>query len=210
MPKNKPRRIEVWGLTGGIASGKSTVARIFNEMGIAIIDADQIARDLSQPGGGAYDLIVKRFGVIDRSALRKIVFSDPAARRDLEAILHPLIQAESVKRMQLLAQATPERTPERILPVIYEATLLVETGRYKDFDGLMVVEAPRADRVERVTARDKISAELANQIIDSQASDSERRAVAQAVFDNSGDNSGDLEALRRQVAGFIDKWGWKV
>src|SRR5271167_754127 len=91
--------IEVWGLTGGIASGKSSVARFLEKAGLYIIDADQLARDLSKEGGKAHPLIVKRFGTADRAKIRETVFNDPKARKDLEAILHPLIGEESRKRM---------------------------------------------------------------------------------------------------------------
>src|SRR5690606_18150449 len=123
--------IQIWGLTGGIASGKSTVARIFAENGIGVLDADALTRELSAPGGAAHAAIEKRFGTADRSRLREMVFRDPQARKDLEGILHPLIRLESERRIRdALSErmAKGERLPLRM---IYEATLLVETGRHK-------------------------------------------------------------------------------
>ena len=107
-------RKRVWGLTGGIASGKSTVARIFEELGVPVIDADEIARGLSQPGGAAHAAVLSRFGTADREKLHGIVFSDPKARGDLEAILHPLIREESARRLSALSNHAL---------VLYEAVL---------------------------------------------------------------------------------------
>lgn len=169
--KNKP----VWGLTGGIASGKSLVARFFEEEGWTVVDADQVSRDLSSPGGAAEPAIRARFGTTDRSELRQKIFSDPLARRDLEAILHPLIRMESLGRM---------RASDR--PVIYEAALLVERGRHRDFDGLIVVVSPREDRIRRLMERDRCSRESAEAIIAAQISDDERRAHATHLIENLG------------------------
>jgi dephospho-CoA kinase len=174
MPSEKLSN--VWGLTGGIASGKSTVARIFSELGIPVVDADQVARQLAAKGGAAHLPILDRFGTTDRSSLREIVFSDPQARKDLEAILHPLIKAESERQLQKLGPGV----------VLYEAALLVETGRYKDFRGLIVVDAPREQRKQRLIERDHCSPELAEKILLAQSSDENRRAAATFVLENSG------------------------
>jgi dephospho-CoA kinase len=178
---------DVWGLTGGIASGKSTVAGFFADEGFEIIDADKISHELTRAGGAAHDEIVKRFGTADRGELRKTVFADPAARSDLEAILHPKIRAESERRIKAAKHA-----------IIYEATLLVETGRYRDFSGLIVVSAPQEQRLERILAREpsrSMTRELAAQILSTQLSDAEREAKATWVIHN--DDS--LERLREQV-----------
>lgn len=188
---------KAWGLTGGIASGKSTAARFFADAGALVIDADQIARELSQEGGMAYPALVKRFGKVSREELRKQIFSDPDARADLEAILHPLIRAESWKRMQEFAKAHPKDAPL----IIYEATLLVETGRYRDFEGLIVVQAPKALRKKRLVERNGFSEELAEQIISSQATDAERARVATHVLENSG----NMDSLKKQVLALIPK-----
>lgn len=193
---------EVWGLTGGIAAGKSVAARFFAEEGIPVIDADRIARELSQPGGAAHAQISKRFGTADRVQLREIVFQDPAARRDLEAILHPMIQAESYRRMAEAAASFPSGVGKPRM--IYEAALLVETGRYKQLSGLLVVEAPMAVRRERLISRDGVAPELADRIIAAQASDEERRAAATHVLRNNG----TLDELRRAVQEWIAQKGW--
>jgi dephospho-CoA kinase len=182
--RDQASHVKVWGLTGGIASGKSTVAKFLAEQGIPVIDADQVSRELSSPGGMAHAAILARFGTDDRALIREKVFKDLEARRDLEAILHPMIRQESMRRIQQFTG-----------PVIYEATLLVETGRYKDFAGLLVVEAPLEARKTRLVLRDALPERLADQIIAAQLSDAERRKVATVVIQNDG----DLEKLRAQV-----------
>jgi dephospho-CoA kinase len=189
----KIERAEVWGLTGGIASGKTTAGKIFAELGIPVVDADLIARELSLERGAAHAEIIKRFGTADRPKLREIIFSDPAAKKDLEAILHPMIQAESQKRIQKLAQTHDL--------IIYEATLLVETGRYRYMAGLIVVDSPEERRLDHLMTRDKIAKPLAEKIIHAQASqlsNEDRRKHANLILDNSG----DLPALRDQIS----KW----
>lgn len=196
---------KIWGLTGGIASGKSSVARIFSELGVPVLDADQVARDLRAPGGAAYDAILARFGTADAQRLREIVFANPVARSDLEAILHPLIRAESTRRIEAMiarhAKSAADSDAAPIVPVIYEATLLVETGRYRDFAGLIVVSADESIRLARLMARDKSDEDLARQIVASQISDEKRRAVATFVIENHG----SLEDLRAQVLALLPK-----
>src|SRR5262249_25279769 len=126
---------KIWGLTGGIASGKSTAARAFEKAGFYIIDADQLARDLSLPGSPAFDEIVKIFGTYERDKIREQTFSQPQKRQALEALLHPLIRKKS---QELIAKKlTQSKSP---LFVLYEAALLVETRGYQNFEGLIVVE----------------------------------------------------------------------
>ncbi len=185
--------MKVFGLTGGIASGKSTASLFFSEAGIPVIDADLVARELTDHGGRAHDAVLKRFGTTDRAKLRELVFADAKARADLEAILHPLIREESARRIS-----------ETQAPlVIYEATLLVETGRFKDFDGLIVVEAPREERIQRLMARDHSTREIAEKILASQASDESRRAVATFVITNTG----TLDELKAQVQALASRLG---
>lgn len=181
--------IPVIGLTGGVASGKSAVARIFREKaGIPVIDADWIARDLSREGGLAAPQILTRFGTLDRAELRKKIFSNPLARKELEAILHPLIAEESHKRVVEFARAGA--------PVaLYEAALLVETGRYKELDGLIVVEAPLEARIARLMGRDGVTREMALNMIGAQASDEQRAHVATLLIQNDG----DLHALEEKI-----------
>jgi dephospho-CoA kinase len=173
--ENRPpygRGFLVLGLTGGIASGKSTFAKILEALGAPVVDADRVARSLTEPGGAAHETVRARFGTTDRARLRELVFADPGARKELEALLHPLIARES--EALLREAATRSR---RVPPVvIYEATLLVETGRYRDLDGLILVEAPRELRVERLLRRDSIARPLAEAIVSAQLSDEERRS----------------------------------
>jgi len=178
-----------WGLTGGAASGKSTVAKYFVELGIPVLDADVISRHLSEAGGAAHDEIVRRFGHADRIKLREIVFKDPSARKDLENILHPHIIRESQAELERLAQETGARV------VLYEASLLVETGRYKSFDGLIVVDCPREIRAQRLITRNGISAEMADLILNAQTSDRKRREAATILIENSA----SLDELRKKV-----------
>lgn len=186
-------KLRIWGLTGGIASGKSTVAKLFEKEGIPVIDADRVARELSAPGGAAHAAILQRFGTDDRTKLREKVFAEPEARRDLEAILHPLIQAESLRRFRTLADAFPG-DPSRFV-ALYEAALLVETGSYRNFEGLIVVTAPLAERKRRLMERDGLSEGLADKILAAQASDTDRKRAATVVIENDGSR----EELVRKV-----------
>ncbi|MBI4924680.1 MAG: dephospho-CoA kinase, partial [Bdellovibrio sp.] len=158
----------LWGLTGGVACGKSTVAKIFEENKIPVIDADHIAHELVLPGGLGYEAIIQRFGTSDRAWLRKTVFNDQKAKEDLEAILHPLIQTESLRIMRELQKTNPQS------PIIYEAALLVEKKKADEFEGLIVVEAPRELRKKRLIKRDQLSEDMAEKIFASQTSDEER------------------------------------
>lgn len=199
---SQARDFEIWGLTGGVAAGKSQVARFFVEAGIPVLDADVVARELSLPGGAAHEDIVNHFGTADRERLREIVFKDLDARRDLEAILHPRIYAESLRRLKDLAWAAAQ--PGKKARVLYEAALLVETGRYRELDGLLVVDAPTDVRVKRLIARDGSAPEVAQQIIAAQVSDAARKAAASHVISNAG----TLEELRQAVQGWIAEAGW--
>ncbi len=183
----------VFGLTGGIASGKSTVARLLEKRGFAIVNADLISRELSQEGGAAHSALLHRFGTANRAELRKLVFADESARKDLEKILHPLIRAESQRRIQALGSAKA---------IIYEAALLVETGRQSEFAGLIVVEAPCEDRIMRLLARDGIDRKTAERILAAQLSDEARRASATWVIHNAGSLQ-ELEAEVERVASLL-------
>lgn len=185
---------KVWGLTGGIASGKSTVAGIFKDAGFSVVDADQIARELRATGGAAFEPIFKRFGTTHAAKLREIVFSDPLAKKDLEAILHPLIRFESDVRIKAAALAGK--------PVIYEAALLIETGRDKLFSGLIAVIAPFEMRLQRLLARDGSDPVLAKKILASQdagISDQDRKNAATHILNNDG----TPEHLKEQVLRLI-------
>jgi dephospho-CoA kinase len=177
------------GLTGGIGSGKSTVARLFAERGAVVVDGDQIARELVMPGSPALAAIVARFGpgvltrdgTLDRAALADIVFPDPSALADLDAIMHPRIAARAA---ELLAAA--ERSAGAV--VVYDMPLLVETGQAHDFDVVVVVQAPMPTRLARLAIRG-VRASDAKERMDRQATDEERAAVADVVLDNAGDEA---------------------
>jgi dephospho-CoA kinase len=181
------------GLTGGIGSGKSTVADLLRTRGAPVIDADLIARQVVEPGSEALQKLVERFGPdilqpdgsLDRPALAKKAFVDDESRRDLEAITHPAIGAEFLRQV---GEAKPGTV------VVHDVPLLVESKRGFDYGAVIVVEAPREVRLERLEARGIPRADAEARMA-AQATDEERRAVATWVIDNGG----DLVTLERQV-----------
>jgi len=182
------------GLTGGIGSGKSTVADAFAALGAGIVDTDQIAHSLTTPNGAAMPAILAEFGptvtdttgAMDRSAMRQLVFSDPLARRRLEAILHPMIGAESTRALEAIDG------PYRIVVV----PLLVEGRHWRSrVDRILVVDCPRALQIERVIQRSGLAREQIEAILDAQATREERLSQADDVIDNSG----SPEALTSQI-----------
>jgi dephospho-CoA kinase len=196
----KIENVQIWGLTGGIASGKSTVARLFSELGVPVLDADLISREILDEKGEAYETVLRRFGTTDRAHLKKMIFSDSKAKTDLEGILHPFIYKKSEEKIRSLALHQPI--------LIYEASLLIETEKdrhqteiLKKLEGIIVVEAPRDIRLKRLLSREKISLELANQIIDSQLPENQRRASADFIIENSG----SLEYLKKRVQDLKNK-----
>jgi dephospho-CoA kinase len=188
------------GLTGGIASGKTTVAERFSELGVPVIDADAAARSVVAPGEPALLEVVRRFGpsVLDsagslaRSELRKCVFADPQARRDLETIMHPRIRAE----MDRLAAAATGAYLVMAIP------LLVETAAFDRVDRVLVVDVPEAVQLERLMARDACSAEQAEAMLAAQATRAERLARADDVLPNG---AGSAE-LRRGVDALHERY----
>ena len=184
--------MKVIALTGGIGAGKSTVAQFFSELGANVVDADHLARIAIERGSEGFGEVIARFGEkilangdINRKALAEIIFSDPAAKRDLEAIIHPRVQ-------KLFAQAIIDNEPAENL--IYELPLLVETDAARKFDFIVTVEADENLRIERLLARGMfitdIKARLANQ-----APSQARIDIADAVIVNDGDE----DRLLRQV-----------
>jgi dephospho-CoA kinase len=177
------RRLRI-GLTGGIASGKTTAAARFAELGVPVIDADEVARAVVAPGESGYAEVLTRFGRgilaadggLDRRALRDRVFADPAARQDLEAILHPLIHAEMQRR------ETAVLGPYVVLAI----PLLVEGGRRDRVDRVLVVDADEAAQLERLMRRDASTEAQARTILAAQASRTDRLRVADDVLVNSG------------------------
>jgi dephospho-CoA kinase len=191
------------GLTGGIGSGKSTVARLISDRGIPVIDADQLAREVSRPGSAALTEIAAAWpdviapdGQLDRRKLGALVFQDPAARARLEAIMHPRIVALSNQRAAELAQSGH--------PVaFYEASLLVETGRHRNLDGLVVVDAPLHSRITRVVERDGVTEAQVRARIGAQLPMEDKRRAATTIIDNDG----DLTALGAKVAAMLRALG---
>ena len=188
------------GLTGGVASGKSTVAALLRELGVVVVDSDVLAREVVEPGTPGLAAVVEAFGpevltadgALDRPALGAVVFGDEAARRRLEAILHPLIRARAAE----LEAAAPEGTV-----VVHDIPLLVETGQADRFDAVLVVDVPVETQVERM-ARDRgMSREDALARVKAQASREERLAVATHVVDNTGTR----EDLRDRVTEVLEE-----
>jgi dephospho-CoA kinase len=177
------------GLTGGIASGKSTVARAFAEMGAHVLDADRIARDLVTPGSPALARIVEAFGgevlladgTLDRATLGAMVFAEAGKRRILESILHPLILSEIDRRIGDL-----ERTDPQGIAVV-EAALILEIGQQEQFDAIVVVWAEEEQQRQRMMVRDGLPAEEAGRRLAAQMPLSEKRRRADLVVDNSRD-----------------------
>ncbi len=184
------------GLTGGIGSGKSTVSRLLAERGARIVDADVLAREVVEPGTPGLAAVVDAFGeqvltpdgALDRPALAALVFADPDARARLDAIVHPLVRARAA---ELVAALPPDAV------VVQDIPLLVETGQASSFDLVLVVEADLDTRVARLVARG-VPEPDARARIAAQATDEQRRAVADVVLDNSG----TLEGLGAQVDSF--------
>ena len=189
------------GLTGGIGSGKSAVAALFAKLGIAVIDTDEIARELTQAGGAAIEPIRSAFGssligadgALDRTRMRKLVFADPAQKRKLEAVLHPLIRKESARRVE------SSGGPYAILVVPLLAEGGVDRSRYQR---VLVVDCSEAQQIERVMRRSGLSENEVRDILASQATREERLAIADDVIDNRG----DPEALERQVSSLNEKY----
>jgi len=181
-------------LTGGIASGKTTVANLFAALGVSVIDTDVIARQVVEPGQPALAAVVETFGTdvldadgrIDRRRMRERVFGDADARRRLEAILHPAIRAEMER------QSREAGGPYQLLVI----PLLVESGRRDHVDRVLVVDVPEATQVERLVRRDAVPREQAEAALRAQATREARLAFADDVIENTG----DMAVLTARVA----------
>lgn len=191
------------GLTGGIASGKSVVAEMFGALGARLIDADVIAREVVEPGTVGLAEIVARFGpgilrpdgTLNRQALAALVFADVAARRDLEAIVHPAVRERAIEQELLevhRAQARGQTNPV----IVHVIPLLFETGQQMDFDYVVVVDCDPAIQTARLMARDGLSRSQAQARIGAQASRADRIAGADFVIPNEG----SLDEVRARVA----------
>lgn len=190
------------GLTGGIGSGKSTLARMWAARGAAWIDADANARALTAPGGGAIAAIRTQFGealvdpsgALDRAAMRALIFAQPQARQQLEAIIHPLVgQATAAQAAQAAARGC------RV--AVFDIPLLVESGHWAQrLDAVAVVDCSAETQIQRTMARSGLERSAVQAIIDAQASRAQRRAAADIVIDNEAPSLAALEAQAEQIA----------
>jgi len=188
------------GLTGGVASGKSTVSAILAELGAVVIDADQLAREVVAPGTEGLAEVVAAFGEgvltaegeLDRPAMGAIVFADPEKRRVLASIIHPRVRARAA---EIEAAAPPGAV------VVHDIPLLAETGQGNGFDAVVVVDVPAEVQVERMTGIRGMTREDAQARIGAQATREQRRAIATYVIENTG----SLEDLRTEVERVLDE-----
>ena len=191
------------GLTGGIGSGKSTVASMLVGLGAKLVDTDAIARAVTQPQGAALPALQSEFGVsviaadggLDRTRMRELVFADPAAKRRLESILHPLIGAECERQA---ATAAPGQT------IVFDVPLLVESRRWRtNVDRVLVVDASEATQLERVVARSGWTPDAVRSVIAQQAERGLRRAAADALIFNE---KLTLAELTLEVQSLWNRW----
>jgi dephospho-CoA kinase len=184
-------------LTGGIATGKSTVAGILRDMGFTVIDADELARVAVVPGSPALKAIVQAFGPgvvdssghLDRAKLRSLIFADAGAKSRLEAIMHPAIRAGLYREIE---QRGLIRKPA---PVFYEASLIFETGSQSEFREVWATHCPREKQLERLQQIRSIPAQLANQILAGQMAAGDKATMADQVIETAG----DIDSVRKQV-----------
>lgn len=186
------------GLTGGIGSGKSTVARVLVDCGAQLVDTDAIARALTLPGGAAMPALAAAFGpsavaadgALDREHMRRLAFGDPTARERLQAILHPLIGE----------QAAREAAAAGARPVLFDVPLLAESRHWRArVDRVLVVDCDEATQVARVAQRAGWDADAARRVIAQQAPRAQRRAIADAVIHNDGITTAQLTAEARAL-----------
>ena len=194
----KARSILEVGLTGGIATGKTTVARFLGREGAFVIDADDVVHELLAPSGAAYDAVVERFGDflledgnINRELLGDRVFANTEERAALNKIVHPHVREEIRRRVDAYRRADGGSI------VVIKAALLVETGAYRDYDRLVVVRCSSETQLERLVEREGFTAEEARARVEAQAPLDEKLAVADYVIDTDA----ELDETRRQTAG---------
>ncbi|MCB0422662.1 MAG: dephospho-CoA kinase [Bdellovibrionales bacterium] len=183
------------GLTGGIGTGKSSVASFFRDLGVTVIDADEISRRVTGPGSQGEARILKEFGdrlssksVLDRKELRELVFKDRILLKKLEKIVHPLVQSETQRKREAAERAGEPYS-------IYDVPLLFEAHLEAQFDKIIVVSAPFETQIQRVMDRDKVSRDSVVQTIKSQMDMEKKKKRADFILENSG----NLENLRQKV-----------
>ena len=194
--------MSVYGLTGGIGAGKSTVANMFQESGIPVVSADDVGREVASKGSDGLAEIVRSFGLdvldsngeLDRRKLGTLIFNDPDRRRKLEAILHPRVRDRSREHFSQLEQAGDQI-------VVYESALLYETQRHTEMRGVILVTASEEQRIARVRSRDGSEEEAVRQRIKAQMDEEEKRGLADYIIENNG----DLQALKREVDSLIEQ-----
>jgi dephospho-CoA kinase len=199
------RRFLLVGLTGGIATGKSTVSEMLRRLGCEIIDADRLARDVVEPEQPAWKQIVAEFGPgvvtadgsLDRKKLGAIVFADPERRRRLEAITHPAIRARLLARLDELAARGFAGV------VVFDAAVMIESGNYKNMDRLVVVVTDDATQAARLQERDGTDEVEGRRKIASQMPLAEKAKLADYVIDNSGDREATAAEVRRVFAALM-------
>jgi len=200
-----PRRFLLVGLTGGIATGKSTVSEILRQLGCEIVDADRLARDVVEPEQPAWKQIVAEFGggvvtaegALDRKKLGAIVFADPERRKRLEAITHPAIRARFQARLDELAAQGFAGI------VVFDAPVMIESGNYKNMDRLVVVVTDDATQAGRLQERDGTDEAEGRRKIASQMPLAEKAKLADYVIDNSGDREATAAEVRRVFAALM-------
>ena len=194
----------VVGLTGGIGSGKSAAAKLFSELGVSIVNADQIARDIVEPGSAALDAIAEHFGsdillddgALDRAQLRQKIFANPNERQWLEQLTHPLIGTAIFDFLN--AKRNDNEAPYRIL----ESPLLMETSQQQLAQRLLLIDVPEAVQIARTMARDNNTEEQVRAIIEAQMSREEKRSRADDIIENTG----TLEQLQQRVSALHEKY----
>ena len=196
------RSLQRIGLTGGIGSGKSTVARVLVDCGAVLIDADAISRQLTAPGGAAISALASQFGpqiitaegAMDRDRMRQLAFNDPALKKQLEAIIHPLISQESLRQSSAAVASG-------CACIVFDIPLLVESGRWRQqLDRVLVVDCTEDTQIARVMARNGLTREGVEKIIAAQASRAQRLAAADICICNEGLSLQALARLVRQLA----------
>lgn len=199
------RRTLLIALTGGIASGKTAVAQLFAQLGVPVLDTDQIARDIVEPGTPGLALLVEEFGAsildsagrLDRARMRERIFADPDERKKIESILHPAIREELTRRSAAATGAYQ----------IHVIPLLVETSQRRRYDRVLVVDCPEEDQLRRLMARDGTTLDEARNILAAQASREQRLSVADDVIVNTGtvdDLPGFVATLHKNYAMLAD------